>query len=200
MATLNLQWKILLMAVLFVAAAGCGNFGRVERGRVIAYDAAKGEVTLIADSNHQNPSNPRFDVLPPRVVKVPVDPKEMGPAPEPGKLTGIDLANHQLVFFDDSSRAFKTILYVPVEQHENVGPDDSRVARKSFPVVDREQKRITVYCAVSRKLVTLQADDQFLRLPEDTWKVGDDVLYYYKNPNQALRMMNVTKTDIAKKG
>jgi len=31
-----------------------------------------------------------------------------------------------------------------------------------------------------------------------TWRTGDVVRYYYKTPGQALRLMNVTATDLSK--
>jgi hypothetical protein len=37
-------------------------------------------------------------------------------------------------------------------------------------------------------------------MPDDTWKIGDEVRYYYKDPAQALRLMNVTRTDLNKGG
>ena len=37
-------------------------------------------------------------------------------------------------------------------------------------------------------------------MPADTWQGGDVVRDYYKNPAQALRLMNVTKTDLSKSG
>ena len=37
-------------------------------------------------------------------------------------------------------------------------------------------------------------------MPAETWRCGDVVRYYYKEPGKALRMMNVTKTDLSKAG
>jgi hypothetical protein len=34
-------------------------------------------------------------------------------------------------------------------------------------------------------------------MPADTWRAGDVVRYYYKDPAQALRLMNVTRTDLS---
>ena len=101
-------WLVLLGSL----AAGCGQFGQVNEGRVVAYDRERGQVTVILDSNPKGPGAPRYDQLPPVVVRVPVDRKEMGLEPQ----------------------------------------------------------------------------------------VGDIVRYYYKDPSQALRMMNVTRTDLNKSG
>jgi hypothetical protein len=35
-------------------------------------------------------------------------------------------------------------------------------------------------------------------MPADTWKTGDEIRYYFRDPAQALRMMNVTRTDLNK--
>jgi hypothetical protein len=37
-----------------------------------------------------------------------------------------------------------------------------------------------------------------LAMPAGTWRAGDVVRYYYKDPARALRLMNVTATDLAK--
>ena len=51
-----------------------------------------------------------------------------------------------------------------------------------------------------RTLITFRAPDELLSLPADTWRSGDVIRYYYKQPDQALRLMNVTKTDLNKAG
>ena len=68
------------------------------------------------------------------------------------------------------------------------------------PPVDRAKKTVTVYSAEQHLLVTFAASDDLLALPDDTWRAGDVVRYYYKEPGQALRFMNVTKTDLSKSG
>jgi hypothetical protein len=35
-------------------------------------------------------------------------------------------------------------------------------------------------------------------MPAGTWQAGDVVRYYYKEPGRALRLMNVTRTDLSK--
>jgi hypothetical protein len=84
----NLLPLAALCSVLFMA--GCGGFGKVNQGRTIQYDPDTGLVTLIQDSNYQEPGNPRYDVLPPVTVRIPDDPKQMGPAPEAGQLMHSD--------------------------------------------------------------------------------------------------------------
>jgi hypothetical protein len=182
-----------------VLLAGC-RFGRVNQGQVVEYDKQQGLVTLIPDSNYREPGNPRFDVLPPVVVRVPADPGEMGPEPEPGRLLQIDWRARRVVVFDRQTRTFLTIPYTLVNQSDNVGPSDARVAKKRFPLIDRAAKTITVYSPYDRKLAVFSAPDEYLGLPADTWRFGDEIRYYYKDPHRALRLMNVTKTDLTVAG
>ncbi len=191
-------WCAALLAVAGCAiiAAGCGRMGQVEQGRVVAYDAAKGIVRVALDGGPGRAAS-RLDVLP-AVVKVPPDPKEMGPAPEPGGLVRIDRTNRQLIVFDAAPGLLRQLSYAPVEEHANVRAADPRVAGKSFPVIDRSAGTITAYDPEGGTLLTFAASDEQLSLPMETWRAGDEVRYYFKQPGQALRMMNVTKTDIRK--
>ncbi len=191
--------KLLPAAAVCLAAivllGGCG-FGRVNQGQVIAYDKQQGLVTLISDSNYREPGNPRFDVLPPAVIRVPANPGEMGPEPEPGKLLQLDWRSRRLVIYDSPSQSLLVVPYTLVSQTDNVRPGDSRVARKRFPVIDKAGKTITVYLPRDRKLVVFSVPDAYFLLPADTWRFGDEVRYYYKDPQRALRLMNVSKTDL----
>jgi hypothetical protein len=187
-------------AVACAVALGCGGSGSVNQGQVVEFDGAKGLVVLIQDSNYLDQSNPRFDVLPPLRVGVPVDKREMGPAPEAGKLLALDCEKKQLVVFDPASQGFRTIDFTLIGRQDNVDGDDARVARVRFPVVDRDQRTITVYRSKERRLVTFSVPGEIFGLPADSWRTGDEVRYYYKDPGQALRMMNITKTDVNKAG
>jgi hypothetical protein len=80
----------------------------------------------------------------------------------------------------------------------NVGKDDPRVKGIRFPIIDRQKKAITIYSSRDRKLVEFTLADEYFSLPDDTWQAGDDVRYYFKQPGQALRMMNITTTDVMK--
>jgi hypothetical protein len=190
MSATTLRFALLSAAALSLAA--CGNFGKVEQGRVIAYDKKTGEVVMIRDSSGGQAPKPVYDALPPLSVRIPVDPDEMGPAPTAGKLMRVDLANHELVIYDATAHRFRTIPYTPVEERHNVGKG------AGLPAVDKVRKTITIYCPAERAAVTFAAPDDLLAMPADTWKTGDEVRYYFKDPAQALRMMNVTKTDLSK--
>ncbi len=191
------KMKALPAAVtLCLSLAGCAEFGKVNQGKVIDYDAQKGVVTLIQDSNYKEPGNPKYDVLPPIIVQVPDDPKQMGPAPRAGKLMSLDSQKRQVVVFDSATQSFKSIEYKLIEQQDNVFRDDARVAGASFPVVDRSRKTIAVYLPRRRQLVTFSVPEEYLALPVDTWKAGDEIRYYYKNPGKALRLMNVSRSEV----
>jgi hypothetical protein len=182
-------------------ATGCANSGsvagKVEQGRVIAFDKQNGVVTLILDSTPKS-DQPKYDVLPPVAVKLPVDPDEIGPLPEAGKLLSFDTKQRTVVFFDRASGTVKTVSYVPVDEQNDVSRDDPRVTKTKFPAVDRQKKTVTIYSRRKKLLVTFAVPDEYLALPDDTWKSGDEVRYYYKQPGQALRLMNVSKTDLSK--
>lgn len=189
------KWINALLVLPVLLLVGC-QFGEVNQGRVIDYDKEKGLITYIRDSNYMDPDNPRYDMLPPIIIKIPEQPKEMGPEPEAGKRMLLDYQNKEIVIFDTMTQDFLTINYTLIEQHDGVFRDDPMVAGRIFPIVDQEKKTITVYSARQMELVTFSVPDEYFYLPEETWKAGDEIRYYYKDPEQALRLMNVTKTDI----
>jgi len=182
------------------ALVGCGGFGRVNQGQVIEYQRATGLVTIISDSNYRDPANPRYDVLPPVTVHIPKDPREMGPEPEAGQLLSLDWRGRRLVIFDTAAQALKIIPYTLIEQSDGISPDDARVTKTRPPIVDRAKKTVTLYARRDRKLVVISVADEYFRLPDDTWKAGDEIRYYYKDPARALRLMNVSKTDVNRAG
>jgi Domain of unknown function (DUF4881) len=190
------------MAALWFAT-GCANTGimagKVEQGRAIAFDKQNGVITLILDSA-PNSDQPKYDVLPPVTVKLPVDPNEAGPTPDAGKLLSFDTKKRTVVFFDRASGTVKTVSYVLVDEQDDVSRNDLRVAKTKFPAVDRQKKIVTIYSRRKKILLTFSVADEYLALPDDTWKSGDEIRYYYKQPVQALRLMNVSKTDLTKAG
>jgi len=190
------KWMALPPISLLVFLSGCGTFGKVNQGRVIGFDRERGLVTFIEDSNYREPGKPRYDVLPPLTIRIPGDRQAMGPAPQAGKLMLLDTQNRKLVFFDAATQTFQTISYTLIEQRDNIFKDDARIAGAKFPIVDRVKKTIAVYLPGQRQLVTFSVPDEYFALPDDTWRAGDEIRYYYKDPGQALRLMNISRTDL----
>jgi hypothetical protein len=189
-----------IAAVISLAAlAGCGNFGRVNQGQVIDYDRASGLVTLIGDSNYRDPAHPRFDILPPVTIHIPEDRAEMGPEPEPGKLLHLDRQAHRMMIYDPGGN-IRAVSYAAISELDGVQPSEPRLGKAAYPIVDRDRKVITSYFLRYRKLMVFTVPAEYFDLPDDTWKMGDEIRYYYKDPRRALRLMNVSKTDLNKAG
>lgn len=171
---------ICLMGALLLD--GCGVNGRVEQGRVVAYDPQSNRLTLI------------LETVPPRPVTItaPADPAEIGPPPTAGGLLSLDYRNHRIAIYDRATGAFKTIAYRPLKERFHVAK------APKVPAVDPARKTITIYDAANHALITFAATGDLLALPADTWRAGDIIRYYCKDPAHALRLMNVSKTDLSK--
>jgi hypothetical protein len=181
---------VLVSIAAALSLTGCGKLGTVEQGRVIAYDPQTREVTLIREADAPPRSGP--GILPPVTIAAPADPKEMGPAPKAGGLLLLDTKNRRIVIYDRATQDFRTLQYTLVAERHNVSKSPGP------PVVDRAKKTITIYAAKDHALITFAASDDLLAMPAGTWRAGDVVRYYYKEPGQALRFMNVTATDLSK--
>jgi hypothetical protein len=195
MASRTKGFALLGMACLLVLM-GCGGFGQVNQGRVVEYDPAKGLVTLISEAFGQEASVMKYGVLPPVTIQVPQDPRQMGLAPKAGRLMSVDSQNRKVVVFDPATQSFKSIAFKLIEQRDGLFADDPAVKGAKLPKIDRAQKTITVYSPQQRQLVTFAVLDEYFDLPADTWAMGDEVRYYYKDPHKALRLMNVSSTGV----
>ncbi len=194
----RLNWLILLVILtLAMVLAGCGEQGKVDQGRVIAFDSAKGTVTFIQDVK-ADVGNPDYSGAP-HVYTLPSDPAERGADPKAGLRMKLDTKGKDIVIYDAATKGFKKIDYTLIDQKEGVGKDDPLVKDKKFPQVDKSKKAITLYSGRQKLLVTFSVPDEYLDLPESTWEAGDEVRVYYKEPGKALRFMNISKTDIFKK-
>lgn len=193
-----------LIAIPLVALVGCGEYGKVDQGRVIAFDKDKREVTLIRDVKADT-ANPEYTHLPPVVYTLPSDPNETGAEPKAGLRLKLDTKKRQIEIFDKSTQTLKWVDYTLIDQKENVGKQDPLVydsaegKPKKFPAVDRDKKTITVYSPRQKILTTFSLPDEYFALPDNTWDAGDEVRIYYKEEGKAARFMNITRTDIFKK-
>lgn len=185
--------KGLRLAVVILAlgaAAGCRRFGTVNQGWVVEYLAAEGKITLIPDSGPATPVT----------ILVPENPAEMGPPPAAGRLVGVDMRERQFTVFDPGSRSLKKVPFTLLSQADSVRRDDPRITGRRLPVIDQERGTAIIYVPHERRLLTVRLAGESLVLPAETWRVGELIRYYYKDPQRALRLMNVSRTDINKAG
>jgi hypothetical protein len=204
---MNVKHILLTMAAAAMAmtlTACKEDYGKVEQGRVIAFDKDKKEVTLIHDSA-MDPQKPVYDVLPPSVFKLPTDPAETGPEPKAGQRMKLDTDKKIIVIFDTKTQKLVDVpitivdLQQPIDKEHPLVYDKAEKKAKKFPVVDKEKKTITVYSGRQKMLCTFSVPEQYFSYPDSTWDAGDEVRLYYKTAGQSLRFMNVSKTDIFKK-
>lgn len=195
---------ILLILPLSLMLAGCGEYGHVDQGRVIEYNKTAKTVTIIRDKSI-DPKKPDYSHLPPVKYELPIDPNEMGPEPKPGKRMKLDMDKKQITIYVPMLNNFANINYTQIERKDNISSDDPLVfdnisnKAKVFPVVDQQNKKITIYSKRQKTLVTLSVPDEYFAMPPDTWDNGDEVRIYYKQEGKSLRFMNISKTDIFKK-
>ena len=186
-----------LSMALVLGGLGCGELGKVDQGRVIAFDKDKETVTFIIDVKH-DPANPDYSGAP-VTFALPKEPSERGEDPKAGLRMKLDTKTREIIIYDTAAQGFKKINYNLIDQKENVGKDSPLVAGKKFPMVDRNKKAITIYSGRQKILTTFSVPDEYLTLSENTWEAGDEVRVYYKEPGKCLRFMNITRTDIFKK-
>jgi len=191
------SWLTLLAILTLVLIWGCGEQGKVEQGRVIAFNKAAETVTFIVDTKHDT-ANPDYSGAP-LTFALPKEPMERGEDPKVGMRMKLDTKTKEIVIYDPASKGMKKITYTLIDQKDNVAKNSPLVAGKKFPIVDKDKKAITVYSGRQKLLVTFSVPEEYLALPADTWEAGDEVRIYYKEPGKAARFMNITKTDIFKK-
>jgi len=186
-----------LAATLVLGGLGCGEMGKVDQGRVIAFDNAKATVTFINDVKH-DPANPDYSGAP-ITFSLPTDPADRGEDPKAGKRMKLDAKAREIVIYDTATQSLKKITYTLIDQKEGVVKDDPLVKGKKFPLVEKDKKAITIYSGRQKLLTTFSLPEEYFALPDDTWEAGDEVRVYYKEPGKAARFMNITRTDIFKK-
>lgn len=206
---MRIKKPYLLSALIIVSLAlifGCAEYGKIDQGRVIAYDKEKKVVTFVRDAN-EDPKKPDYSTLPPHVYDLSPAAKadQMGPEPRAGKRMRLIPEKSQIIIFDESTQNFKTIDFKLIDRKTDISPKDPLVfdevtkKAKKFPVIDREKKEIKVYSRRLKELVVFNVPDEYFALPDCTWDAGDEVRVYYKEPGKALKFMNISKTDIYKK-
>lgn len=205
----------IMWAAIVIAAIGAGiylyvgspkDYGKIDQGRVIAFDKEKKTVTIIRDKN-EDPKKPDYSVLPPHTYKLPVETggePRMGPEPKPGLRLKLDAKKNEIIIFDTATQTIKAIPFKTIDKKENVDRKDPLLLGadgkpKKFPIVDREKKTITIYSSRQKILETFNIPDEYFALKDYTWDAGDEARIYYREEGQALKFMNISKTDIYKK-
>jgi len=191
------SWLTLFAILPLVLVWGCGEQGKVDQGRVIAFDKDKETVTFINDVKH-DAANPDYSGAP-VTFALPKDPAERGEDPKAGLRLKLDTKAREIVIYHPASKSIKQIAYTLIDQKENVAKNSPLVEGKKFPIVDKDKQTITVYSGRQKLLVTFSVPEEYLAMPNNTWEAGDEVRVYYKEPGKAARFMNITRTDIFKK-
>ncbi|OLN26383.1 putative lipoprotein [Desulfovibrio sp. DV] len=196
--------KMLLAALPVVFLAGCVDYGKVDQGRTVAVDKDKKTLTFIRDKANDW-QKPDYTYLPALTYSFPVVAAEMGEIPKAGLRMKLDADKSQIVMYDPKKQNFETIAIQVVDKQEGIDSkhplvfDAAAEKAKPFPAVDKDKKTVTIYSGRQKLLVTFIVPDEYLALPAAAWDAGDEVRVYYKDEGKALRLMNVTKTNIFKK-
>lgn len=185
------------IVALGLGLTGC-DFGDVQQGRCVAFDADKNEVTIVLDVKHDQ-RNPEYTGGAHKYL-MPADPKEIGPLPAPGGCVDVNPSKKTVTVWK-SGESVEEIAVTFTDVEEGIDGNHPKVKGKTFPIIDKEKKTVTVYVAPKKLLATFTPPADRMDEPESTWKKGDEVRIYYKEnaKHQALRFMNITKTNIFKR-
>uniref|UniRef100_I2PWR7 DUF4881 domain-containing protein n=1 Tax=Desulfovibrio sp. U5L TaxID=596152 RepID=I2PWR7_9BACT len=196
--------NLLLAALPMVFLAGCVDYGKVDQGRTVAVDKEKKTVTFIRDKAGET-QKPDYNYLPALTYTFPANPAEMGQEPKAGLRMKLDAEKGIVVLYDPKKQNFETINVQIVDKQEGIDSkhplvyDAAAEKAKQFPALDKDKKIVTIYSGRQKMLVSFIPPEEYLSLPAAAWDSGDEVRVYYKEDGKALRLMNVTKTDIFKK-
>ena len=201
--------KILLpiLAMACLSLTACSNdFGKVEQGRTVDYDKDKKVVTFVKDTAVGGA--PALYEVPAVVYNMPVDPSETGTPPKAGLRIKLDTEKKIITMYNLSTKAFDMIPFELVDEHKGVDVSKRHVLvydpatdkPRVFPVVNADEKKVTIYSKRQQLLSTIKlADADFSRYNAADWDSGDEVRIYFKEEGKILRFMNVTRTDIFKR-
>ena len=190
--------NLLLLSLPMTLLAACSDAGKVEQGRAVAFDKEKKTVTIIRDAA-RDPAHPRYDLLPPAVFELPTGPREMGPEPKTGLRLGIDPEGGHVVLYNPANRTIDRIPVRIVARHAGVDRTDPLVQGKTFPAVDPDTRIVTIYSGRDKLLLSFLPPEPYRELRPEDWDAGDEVRIYFREDGKALRLMNVSRTDIFQK-
>jgi len=204
----------LLLVLAGLMLAGCGDYGKVEQGSVVAFDG-KDKISIIVDVNtdpkkpadYMKDVTPHDYILPPKGI-------ERGEDPSAGLCVNLDVAKKTITMYNPTEKKFETIS-VEVLDDINKGirlnrrlevVHNVKVIRKAsdFPVVDEANRTVQLFYrrldGHQSRLTTIKLSDaDFAKYQKKDWGAGDEVRIYYKKPGVSERFMNITKTDITRR-
>lgn len=190
---------LFLLALLLLAGlAGCEKYGKVMQGRVIAYDKAKRQVTLIT-AVAKDWDNPHYLTLPPVTMTLPSDARQMGAEPTAGDRVELDMAGRKFVIYDRAAKSFQEVPFTVLDVQKNVEGKDPRLLDattgqpRKLPLVDAENKTVTLYSKRQKLLATVKVADEYLSLPESAWEAGDEIRAYYMEEGRMQKFFNLSQ-------
>ena len=188
-----------LVLALSFALAACDFDGGVEQGRCVAFDPAAKTLTIVVDVTHDQ-FNPHYSGGV-HTYKLPAEARDMGPVPAVGGRLMVDLEKSSLLLYDPASKSVKELPVQFTDVEKNIGAKHPKVAGKTVPIVDKEKESVTIYSRRLEALITFKVPAPALDLPPYTWTAGDEMRIAFRNSdkNQAIRIMNVSKTNIFQK-
>lgn len=193
--------SLLLILVLGLTTflAACNFEGGVEQGRCVAFNPEAKTITIIVDVTHDQ-FNPHYSGGA-HTYKLPASPDEMGPTPVVGGRLMIDLAKNTVLIYDNNANAVREIPVQFLDVEKNIQPKHPKVAGKTFPIVDKEQQTVTVYSNRLSALITFKVPASEIDLPVYAWTAGNEMRIAFRTSakDQAIRIMNVSKTNIFSK-
>lgn len=199
----------MLLVLIGLSLTGCGEYGKVEQGRTVAYDKTTTPPTawIIQDSGIDD-KHPQYTVLPAHPFQTPLDPGEMGAEPFAALRLKLDVDAKIITMYNPDTKQFDKLSFDLVERHDGVNVrrkhplvyDDSTGKARKFPVINEADRSITIYSARQEMLATIKlSEEDFGKYKGEQWDAGDEVRVYYKEPGKALRFMNITKTDFTRR-
>lgn len=193
--------SLLLILVLGLTTflAACNFEGGVEQGRCVAFNPEAKTITIVVDVTHDQ-FNPHYSGGA-HTYKLPASSGEMGPTPVVGGRLMIDLAKNTVLIYDNNANAVREIPVQFLDVEKNIQPKHPKVAGKTFPIVDKEQQTVTVYSNRLSALITFKVPASEIDLPVYAWTAGNEMRIAFRTSakDQAIRIMNVSKTNIFSK-
>ena len=106
-----------------------------------------------------------------------------------------------VTIYNPATKALEVLNVQFTDVEKGIKRTHPKVQGKTFPIIDKDKMTVTEYSGRLQALVTFTIPADKLDMPPATWEAGDEVRMYYKEnaKHQALRFMNITRTNIFKK-